>query len=1104
MYKRPQRESKIILSENLGIDSNVQRDQQVKLTENLGIDSDVQKAPEIKLTENLGVKDTVFVAEKFVRLTENLGIDSNVQKAPEIKLTENLGINEDTIKARITAVRLTEKLGLKSQIDFAGGIKIEARDESEILVAGATYTVFPFDTTISEFDIIDGSTNDNDGTLNGRVVFSPLRFGTYNFTMITIPTGYNVLGNSTIHEVHPTQLNGTKTFTVILQSTDLSLLPPTVITDSPSLNSTTFDTWITTFTAIVVNATETDEIIDSVNELPPVISVGNETSSAEQQNAIEQQVTVELDTSFAAGTDGSTVIDAFAMPNYTLPESTELISILPAIVTAPSTEPQFIATPPVNTIIPGQTVVIPVEDDSIPSTGGLSEITFTVDESVTPVGNPPNQWLVIEVDDELPSGTPAIPTPNNNELQLFVDIKFSFEETGIGTDLSDPAVFESNPVVTLQTPKAESDDEVISGTNCAQVDVFFLDGSTWTTVSIVDTTVTEQASFCELELELGHFSIYHVSKRKASSAPSGPTGPGGTSGSGITGAGVGGGVGFPGIIGPELPVTIGGGPFASFYDSKVRIGDGKQLSATNPGAAYVDTHETMEVSAIVDSESPLRRAELRFVPEGQSTDEYIAIRMQITNMTAGPTLYKVQGSIPWELISGAPALRYWVHVFDEAVKISDSDQYMISVYPGYSITGSLEVDIISVKVEGARAKPIAYLTNTLDKPVAGAISLLVDGQRVYTSKPVLFEQGQASVQLEWLIPVVGKVVGYDIQAIGEFYGTILDTDKVSLNSFPRTVVEPLTDIIDIKSLTDNEGKIIARAAALYSSNSREDTSFKVISHSGVCVIGNTEECLVQESTFGKRGNLQSVNIDDQIYRIRYSGSDNVLERFTITSIDPIVGLWKVYEETRDTQIPHAYADEPNVLKIKYRAQITKLQTGFSEELEEKETIGFGGIIPSAVDQPISFKDIKIELVKDTHNKLANILIKLDQEFVSSSETYNKYLKAQPLQVSAILSKPLEFERAELRIITVGQSADDYHAIKMDVSDMQDNTAFSIAISSVPWELIDQGPAIEYWIQLLGDKEAESEKFIIGISSQYLDDESNRIVTLSEKLDIENP
>jgi len=1044
--------------------------------------------------------------DQEVSLAEKLGMTSIVKKDQEQPLTEKLGIisNSDTQPNNVV---LLEKLGFNDpKVQFEGGVIIEAIDPTvpgTPLIAGATYTVFPFDKTISEFDIIDGSTNDNDGVLNGRVVFSPLRFGSYNFTMTTIPTGFNVLGNSTIHEAHNTQPNGTSTFRLTLQTTNLSLLAPTIITDSPSLNSTTFDEWTIDFIATVVNETKDDKIIDAVNQLPSVVSVGKETSSTEQQNAVEQQATVELDTSFIAGTLGTTVIEAFAMPNFTLPESIELISIIPTIVTIPSDDSQFIASPPVNTIIPGQTVVLPVEDSSIPSTGGLSEITFTADPSAEPVGSPPNQWLVIEVDDKLPSGTPPIPTPNNNELQLFVDIKFSFEETGLGTDLSDPATFASNPVITVQTPKAEAGDEVIPGTSCAQVDVFFLDGSTWTTASIVDITMTEQASFCELEIELEHFSSYSVSKRRSSgpSGPSGPSGsPGGTGGTGSTGAGVGGGEGFPGIIGPdEIPVEAA----ASFYDVKVSIDDGRKRSAENPGASCVDTYQSMKVSAIVDSESPLRRAELRLIQEDQSPDEYIAIRMQITNMTVGPTFQSVQASIPWELITGSPALKYWIHVFDEDLNVTDSEEYLIIVNPGYSILGNLEVDVVTVKVEGSKAKPIVYLSNSLDKSIAGVISLIVSGEKVYTSKPIVFDAGQTSVPLEWIIPKIGQVVEYKLEAIGEFCGTILETNEITFNSFPRTLIEPLTDTIDVNSLNDDEGKTIARAAALYSSNSRENTNYRVTSPDGTCVIGSTEECLVQESTFGMRGNLQSVNIDNQIFRVRYSGTDNVLERFTITSIDPIIGLWKVYEETRDTQIPYAYADKPNVIKIKYRAFTEKTHTGFSEKLEE-DSIGFGGIISSAVEQPITFKDVKIELIRDTNNKLANIIVKLDQEFVSSSETYNKYLKAQPLQVSAIISKPLEFERAELRIITAGQSADDYHAIKMDVSDMQDNTTFSVATASVPWKLIDQGPAIEYWIQLLGGEEAESEKFIIGISSQYLDDKGNRIVTLSERLDLKSP
>ena len=61
------------------------------------------------------------------------------------------------------------------------------------------------------------------------------------------------------------------------------------------------------------------------------------------------------------------------------------------------------------------------------------------------------------------------------------------------------------------------------------------------------------------------------------------------------------------------------------------------------------------------------------------------------------------------------------------------------------------------------------------------------------------------------------------------------------------------------------------------------------SKSDQCIIGSANECLINESTRRKRGDLESIPYGDQILRVRYSGPDNILERFSITSIDPIVG-----------------------------------------------------------------------------------------------------------------------------------------------------------------------------------------------------------------------
>ena len=56
--------------------------------------------------------------------------------------------------------------------------------------------------------------------------------------------------------------------------------------------------------------------------------------------------------------------------------------------------------------------------------------------------------------------------------------------------------------------------------------------------------------------------------------------------------------------------------------------------------------------------------------------------------------------------------------------------------------------------------------------------------------------------------------------------------------------------------------------------------------------------------------MKSIPYGDQILRVRYSGADNAFERFSITSIDPIVGQWTVSLESEDTfgQQAHALED----------------------------------------------------------------------------------------------------------------------------------------------------------------------------------------------------
>ena len=132
---------------------------------------------------------------------------------------------------------------------------------------------------------------------------------------------------------------------------------------------------------------------------------------------------------------------------------------------------------------------------------------------------------------------------------------------------------------------------------------------------------------------------------------------------------------------------------------------------------------------------------------------------------------------------------------------------------------------------------------------------------------------------------------------------------------------PLENTEPITAIVDELGNSIARPALLYSSNSaNENFKFHVTAPDGTCVIGSESDCLVKESTKSYRGGLESVVIDGQILRVRYSGPDNPLERFSITSYYPIIGNWSVQLEEHKIFGQSASAQTEGWLKKKYRTE----------------------------------------------------------------------------------------------------------------------------------------------------------------------------------------
>ena len=143
----------------------------------------------------------------------------------------------------------------------------------------------------------------------------------------------------------------------------------------------------------------------------------------------------------------------------------------------------------------------------------------------------------------------------------------------------------------------------------------------------------------------------------------------------------------------------------------------------------------------------------------------------------------------------------------------------------------------------------------------------------------------------------------------------------TLDTFARTKIVPMYNQSEIVPATDELGNIIARPAMMYSSNEGSG-EFRVTAPDGTCVIG--DGCLVEQSTLKHRGGIDSILIDGHIYRVRYSGDASPLERFSITSLDSVLGKWNVEIIENSQFIASAAGDVP--IKVQYRAERSPMVT----------------------------------------------------------------------------------------------------------------------------------------------------------------------------------
>ena len=411
-------------------------------------------------------------------------------------------------------VKITDQLATSvtiGKVILKGTITIQTSESA--LVPGSTYTITPNPKTgLGSITITDGGVGDEDGTNDGTIKITQVPQDQYEIDQVSIPAGFSSLLLSTTITINEATLDQSVTFQVIPINTDLTTLPSTPIT-SPSLNNDTFTQWTKTFSATIVS-NGTSSNISSADQTPQVIVAGTQ-NTTEIEAAINAVSSVVLDTTFPPLTTGSTIIDTMGLENYTLPNSTNVVSVIPTILAQVNdTTDYVVATPPFSEIIPGQQMIIPIADSLLPSFGGLKQIDVQSSPTAQPVGESNTEWLVAEVDNKIPSSinvTGIASTP-----VLFLNIQHPFEESGSGFNWSDPANHEVPPLLTLVINK-ETNDIQQDSEGCPVVVAYTLIIDTWTTSGVTEVgSKSISPTQCEITIQSEHlskfaFSLQHLS-----------------------------------------------------------------------------------------------------------------------------------------------------------------------------------------------------------------------------------------------------------------------------------------------------------------------------------------------------------------------------------------------------------------------------------------------------------------------------------------------------------------------------------------------------------------------------------------------------------------
>ena len=224
-------------------------------------------------------------------------------------------------------------------------------------------------------------------------------------------------------------------------------------------------------------------------------------------------------------------------------------------------------------------------------------------------------------------------------------------------------------------------------------------------------------------------------------------------------------------------------------------------------------------------------------------------------------------------------------------------EYTLTAIPDSSGIFSLDIRILPVIFSGGDYTVKANYGGLIGNASFSVMSEIPSiGENPSTGNPNVSIPGKPSSSDEKFDSVQGRFIP-NVKTVIEKVNRISD-NLISISTQNK--------IIDEQSV---KPRVVSGSMITMSKDNQSNVNLRVVSESGICIIGSTDECLVSESTRKPGQIFDVVEVDGLNLNVRYTGPDVRLEKFSILPESSDAFLpdtnWNV-EVIKDNEISRFY------------------------------------------------------------------------------------------------------------------------------------------------------------------------------------------------------